>query len=57
MRVAGRCSSSEAAGPGDRTDGTQMIDWALDAFSKELLWALVIVAVIAVVAVVSLLKK
>jgi len=34
-----------------------MINWALDAFSKELLWALVIVAVIAVVAVVSLLKK
>jgi|AmaraimetFIIA100_FD_contig_41_24054197_length_255_multi_4_in_0_out_0_2 hypothetical protein len=34
-----------------------MVNWALDTFSKELLWTLMVVAVIAVVAVVSLLKK
>jgi hypothetical protein len=34
-----------------------MVNWALDTFSKELLWTFVVVAVIAVAAVVSLLKK
>jgi hypothetical protein len=34
-----------------------MVNWALDTFSKELLWTLVVFAVIAAVAVVSLLKK
>jgi hypothetical protein len=34
-----------------------MVNWALDTFSKDLLWMFVVVAVIAAVAVVSLLKK
>jgi len=34
-----------------------MVNWALDTFSKELLWTFVVFAVIAAVAVVSLLKK
>jgi hypothetical protein len=34
-----------------------MVNWALDTFSKELLWTFVVVAVIAAVAVVSLLKN
>ena len=34
-----------------------MIGWGLDTISKELIWALVVVAVIVAVAVVSLLRK
>jgi len=34
-----------------------MVNWALDTFSKELLWTIVVLAVIAAVAVVGLLKK
>jgi hypothetical protein len=34
-----------------------MIGWALDTISQQLMWAVVVVAVIAAVAVVSLLKK
>jgi hypothetical protein len=34
-----------------------IVNWALDIFSKELLWTFVVVAVIAAVAVVSLLKN
>jgi len=34
-----------------------MVNWALDTFSKELLWMIVVLAVIAAVAVVGLLKK
>ena len=42
----------------ERTKGeTQMIGWGLDTISKELIWALVVVAVIVAVAVVSLLRK
>ena len=36
---------------------TQMIGWGLDTISKELIWALVVVAVIVAVAVVSLLES
>ena len=42
---------------GDRVDETQMINWALDKISDELMWALVVIVVIAAVAVVALLKK
>jgi hypothetical protein len=34
-----------------------MIGWALDTISQELMWMIVVIAVIAAVAVVSLLKK
>jgi hypothetical protein len=34
-----------------------MIGWGLDTISKELIWTLVVVAVIVAVAVVSLLRK
>jgi hypothetical protein len=34
-----------------------MISWGLDTISRELMWTLVVVAVIAAVAVVSLLRK
>ena len=34
-----------------------MIGWALDKISQELMWVIVVVAVIGVVAAVSLLKK
>ena len=34
-----------------------MVEWAIDAFSKGLLWTIVVVASIAAVAVVSLLKR
>jgi hypothetical protein len=34
-----------------------VVNWALDTFSKELLWTIVVLAVIAAVAVVGLLKK
>ena len=34
-----------------------MINWALDAFSKGLLWMIVVAALIAAVALVSLLKR
>ena len=34
-----------------------MIGWGLDTISKELIWALVVVAVIVAVAVVSFLRK
>jgi hypothetical protein len=34
-----------------------MIGWALDTISQQLMWTVVVVAVITVVAVVSLLKK
>jgi len=34
-----------------------MIGWALDTISEQLMWTIVVVAVIATVAVVSLLKK
>jgi len=34
-----------------------MIDWALDTISQELMWMIVVVAVIAAVALVSLFKK
>ena len=35
----------------------QMIGWALDTISQELVWALAVVGVIAAIAVVSLLRK
>ena len=35
----------------------QMIAWALDTISEDLLWVLVVVGVIAAIAVVSLLRK
>jgi len=34
-----------------------MIGWALDTISQQLIWILVVVAVIAAIAVASLLKK
>jgi hypothetical protein len=34
-----------------------MIGWALDTISQELMWMIVVIAVIAAVAVVSFLKK
>jgi len=34
-----------------------MIDWALDTFAKELVWAFAIMAVILVIAILALLKK
>jgi len=34
-----------------------MIGWALDTISQELMWMIVVVAVIAAVAVVSFLRK
>jgi len=34
-----------------------MIGWALDTISQELMWMVVVIAVIAAVAVVSFLKK
>jgi hypothetical protein len=34
-----------------------MVNWAIDTFSKGLLWTIVVVALIAAVAVVSLLKR
>ena len=36
---------------------TQMINWALDTISEELMWALVVIVVMVAVAVVALLKK
>jgi hypothetical protein len=35
----------------------QMIAWALDTISEDLLWVLVVVGVIAAIAVVSLLRQ
>ena len=35
----------------------QMIGWALDTISEDLLWVLVVVGVIAAIAVVSLFRK
>jgi hypothetical protein len=34
-----------------------MVDWALDTISQQLMWMVVVVALLAVIAVVSLLKK
>jgi Tfp pilus assembly protein FimT len=34
-----------------------MIGWALDTISQELMWMIVVIAVIAAIAVVSFLKK
>src|SRR3974390_1034917 len=57
VRAGGAASSPTARRRIDRISGTQMVECAIDAFSKGLLWTIVVVALIAAVAVVSLLKR